>query len=108
MDYLNVSLFSQPTVGTFGNAGKGSLRWPGYYNWDMGFSKEFKLTERYGVQFRTEFFNIFNRVNFRDTNNGSGFNNTVENVVNLNSRTFGTLRSALDPRIGQMALKILF
>lgn len=108
VDYLNVSLFSQPTVGTFGNAGKGSLRWPGYYNWDMGFSKEFKLTERYGVQFRTEFFNIFNRVNFRDTNNGSGFNNTVENVVNLNSRTFGTLRSALDPRIGQMALKILF
>src|SRR5438094_87363 len=65
VDYLNVSLFSQPTVGTFGNAGKGSLRWPGYYNWDMGFSKEFKLTERYGVQFRTEFFNIFNRVNFR-------------------------------------------
>ena len=108
VDFLNVSLFSQPAVGTFGNTGKGSLRWPGYYNWDMGFSKEFKINERYSVQFRTEFFNIFNRVNFRDTNNGSGFGNTVENVVNLNSRTFGTLRSALDPRIGQMALKILF
>ena len=108
VDFLNVSLFSQPVVGTFGNVGKGSLRWPGYYNWDTSFSKEFKLSERYSVQFRSEFFNIFNRVNFRDTNNGSGFNNTVENVVNLNSRTFGTLRSALDPRIGQMALKILF
>src|SRR5262249_54623468 len=106
-DFLNVSLFSQPAVGTLGNAGKGSLRWPGYYNWDMSFSKQFKLNERYSVQFRSEFFNIFNRVNFRDTNNG-GFNNTVENTVNLNSRTFGTLRSALDPRIGQMALKILF
>jgi hypothetical protein len=107
VDFLNASLFSQPAVGTFGNAGKGSLRWPGYYNWDMSFSKEFKVNERYRVQFRTEFFNIFNRVNFRDTNNG-GFGNTVQNVANLNSRTFGTFRSALDQRIGQMALKILF
>jgi len=108
VDYLNLNLFSQPGAGTFGNAGKGSLRWPGYYNWDMAFFKDFKASERYSVQFRAEFFNIFNRVNFRDTNNGSGFSNTVENVSNLNSRTFGSLRSALDPRIGQLALKIFF
>ena len=108
VDYLNVSLFSLPDVGTFGNVGKGRLRWPGYYNWDMAFFKNIKATERWSVQIRGEFFNIFNRVNFRDTNNGSGFGNTVENLSQAQSRTFGTLRSALDPRIGQLALKIFF
>jgi hypothetical protein len=108
VDFLNVSLFSQPAIGTFGNVGKGSLRWPGFYNWDMGFSKDVKVSERWRAQLRAEFFNIFNRVNFRDNNNGSGFSNTVENVSNVNSRSFGTLRSALDPRIGQIALKIFF
>src|SRR5262249_34307933 len=47
VDFLNVSLFSQPVVGTFGNASKGSLRWPGFYNWDMGFFKDFRITERW-------------------------------------------------------------
>ena len=103
VDYLNLSIFSQPAVGTFGNVGKGSLRWPGYYNWDMGFFKDIKAGERYRVQFRAEFFNMFNRVNFKDTT-GS----VVDGLANLNQRTFGTLRNALDPRIGQMALKILF
>jgi len=107
VDYLNVSNFSQPTVGSFGNAGKGSLRWPGFFNWDMGLSRDIKIKESSSVQFRAEFFNIFNRVNFRDSNN-SGFSNTVEGLTTLNSRTFGTLRSAFDPRIGQLALKIFF
>ena len=69
----------------------------------MGFFKDVKAGERYRVQFRTEFFNIFNQVNFKDTG-GS----TVDGLANLNQRTFGTLRSALDPRIGQLALKIFF
>ncbi len=103
VDYLNAGIFSQPAAGTFGNVGKGSLRWPGYYNWDMGFFKDIKAAERYRIQFRTEFFNIFNRVNFKDTTSS-----VVDGLANLNQRTFGTLRNALDPRIGQLALKILF
>jgi hypothetical protein len=103
VDYLNVGIFSQPAVGTFGNVGKGSLRWPGYYSWDMGFFKDIKAGERYRIQLRAEFFNIFNRVNFKDTTSS-----VVDGMANLNQRTFGTLRNALDPRIGQLAVKVFF
>ena len=36
---------------------------PGFWNWDMNFYKTFKLTERFGLQFRGEFYNIFNHHN---------------------------------------------
>jgi hypothetical protein len=36
---------------------------PGYWNMDMNFYKNFKLTERFGLQFRGEFYNIFNHSN---------------------------------------------
>ncbi len=90
-------------AGSFGNAGKGSLRFPGYYNWDMGFLKDFRVTERWRVEFRAEFFNIFNRVDFRDEGGEADNTTKVSSTGN-----FGTLRSALDPRIGQLALKIVF
>src|SRR5262245_19732111 len=97
-------IFSHLAVGMFGNVGKGSVHWSGYYNWDMGFFKDIKAGERYRVQLRTEFFNIFNRVNFKDTTSS-----VVDGLANLNQRaTFGTLRNALDPRIGQLALKVFF
>jgi len=91
-------------AGTFGNVGKGSLRYPGYYDWDMGLGKNFKFTERVGMQFRAEFFNVFNRVNFDETAvSGTG------NFLKLNSAgNFGALRSAMDPRIGQLGLKLNF
>ena len=91
-------------AGTFGNVGKGSLRYPGYYDWDMGLGKNFKLTERIGMQFRAEFFNVFNRVNFDESSvSGTG------NFLKLNSGgNFGALRSATDPRIGQLGLKLNF
>jgi hypothetical protein len=36
---------------------------PGYWNADMNFFKDFKLTERFGLQFRAEMYNIFNHHN---------------------------------------------
>jgi hypothetical protein len=96
VDFLNNTSFAQPALGTFGNAGKGSLRGPGFYGWDMGFFKNFIVTERWKVQFRAEFFNIFNRVNLSDPTNS------------LNNAKFGTITSASDPRIGQLALKVFF
>jgi hypothetical protein len=102
VDFLNPTSFTQPAVGTFGNVGKGSLRWPGYFDWDMGLSRTFPLTERFSLQFRAEYFNVFNRVNYRSDDS------TVSNTGNLNANGFGRITSAEDPRIGQLALKILF
>lgn len=96
VDYLNRNSFVLPMTGTFGNAGKNSLIGPDLTTWDMGFFKNFPIHERYRIQFRAEFFNIFNRVNF---NNPSS---------NKSSGAFGTITSAGDPRIGQLALKVFF
>jgi hypothetical protein len=87
---------------TFGNVGKGSLDSPALTSWDMGLSKTFSITERWKVQLRGEFFNIFNRVNFLSDEG------TVNNFARQSNATFGSLRTAADPRIGQVALKIIF
>jgi hypothetical protein len=43
--------------------GRNSFRGPGYWNVDGGIYKNFNLTERYGLQFRAEFYNVFNHAN---------------------------------------------
>jgi len=104
--WLNPAAFkaaSDPSIkNTFGNIGKGSLRFPGFYQWDMGLSKIVSITERYKLQLRGEFFNIFNQVNFLDDEG------TVNNFSTVSNGNFGRLRTAKDPRIGQIALKFIF
>ena len=62
----------------------------------MGLYKNFSLSERVKLQFRAEFFNALNRANFLDP------------VTGVSSAGFGSIKSANDPRIGQMALKLSF
>jgi len=52
-------------LGTFGNSGVGSCTGPGIANTDFSMYKNFKVTERVGLQFRMEFYNLFNKVQFR-------------------------------------------
>ena len=49
----------------FGNGGRNTLTGPGLATWNFNVSKTTSLTERVGLQFRAEFFNLFNRANFR-------------------------------------------
>jgi hypothetical protein len=53
-----------PAQFTFGNAGRGILRGPGRSDVDFSVFKEFPVTERFRLQFRGEFFNIFNHPQF--------------------------------------------
>lgn len=95
--FLIPSAFGLPATGTYGNLGKGVLTGPGLLNWDTGIFKEFPLVgERFRLQFRAEFFNTLNRANFNNPN------------VTQSSGGFGSITSAQDPRIGQLALKVLF
>ncbi len=88
--------FALPVLGTFGNIGKGRLRGPGLFNTDFGLFKRIPVKERLYLQFRAEFFNVFNRVNF----NNPG--------TTVSAAGFGAILSARDPRIGQLALKLVF
>jgi hypothetical protein len=101
-DYLIPASFVANATGTFGNIGKGSLRFPGFYSWDMALAKNFSFTERFKLQFRAEFFNIFNRVNFDETTATGNF------AKRSATGSFGALQQAGDPRIGQLALKLFF
>jgi hypothetical protein len=60
----DVACFVNPPLYTFGNTGRNVLIGPGLFTWDLGADKDFRVGERFGVQFRAEFFNVLNRANF--------------------------------------------
>ena len=95
-EWFNTSVFAPNAIGTFGNTGKNVLRGPRSFNTDSALVKNAKLTERVGMEFRAEFYNVFNNVNFGAPDNG------------LTDSGFGQITSAADPRILQMALKLSF
>jgi Carboxypeptidase regulatory-like domain len=66
--YFNPQAFLQPLPGTYGNVGRNVLQGPGLAQTDLSLSRRFALSERLGLQFRAEFFNLFNRTNFNTPN----------------------------------------
>ena len=58
-----------PGVG-LGDAGRNSLRAPGFFQWDFSLMKNFPVREKVTVQFRADFFNILNHPNFGNPDNG--------------------------------------
>jgi len=95
-NWINPGAFGLPSTGSWGNVGKGTVRGPGLFGWDMGLFKNIPITERFNVQFRAEFFNVFNHTQLSDPDNA---------VVDP---SFGQILSAGSPRIGQFALKLFF
>jgi hypothetical protein len=67
----------------FGNSGVGILRGPGLANVDLNASKNFVITERQRLQFRAEFFNLFNHANLGvpGINLGAGFGQIVSTIT---------------------------
>jgi len=100
--------------GTVGNVSKNFLRLPNTWDMDMSASKYVNITERYRLQFRVEYFNIFNHPNFAPESNSSGNVNGTEQISafdKINGNTsFGTFRvgQAADPRVAQFAVKLHF
>ncbi len=66
--YFNPNAFVAPLANTYGNAPRNFLQGPGIATTDLSFAKKFLFTERINLQFRAEFFNIFNRTNFNNPN----------------------------------------
>lgn len=54
------SVILPPAQGTFGNMRPGSLIGPGFHEWDLSVRKNFKVTERVGVEFSIAAFNVLN------------------------------------------------
>ncbi|MGI8988196.1 MAG: hypothetical protein ACR2I2_01275 [Bryobacteraceae bacterium] len=70
--WYNVSCFVNPPLYAFGNGGRNILIGPGLGTWDLGADKDFRVSEKFGLQFRAEFFNVLNRANFGLPNGSIG------------------------------------
>lgn len=62
--YFDPTAYALQTPGYLGTAPRNSVVGPGFVDWDMGFGKNFRVTENSNLQFRSEFFNVLNHPNF--------------------------------------------
>jgi len=97
-DYFDTTAFVQPTAfGDFGTLGRNILPGPKQINTDLAVIKNFPIREQQALEFRAEFFNLFNNVNFA-------------NPINIvSSGNFGqVVATSTGPRVIQFAFKFTF
>jgi Carboxypeptidase regulatory-like domain len=82
----------------FGNLGRNILRGPKQTRFDFGLSKDTQFTEKLGLEFRWDIFNIFNNVNFANPRNDLNDTSDLGQILN----TVG------GPRVMQLGLKLKF
>ena len=62
----------QPEAGYYGNVPRNALNGPGFANFDVSWSRVFSMREPHTLEFRADFFNIFNRPNFSTPRSPTG------------------------------------
>jgi hypothetical protein len=101
-EWFNPACYALEAPGTLGNLGRNTVRGPGFTNVDFALLKDTKLGEAMNLQFRAEFFNIFNIDNYGLPNNtlylGGGPNLLAGQITSEAGR----------PRQIQFALKLIF
>ena len=109
----NPNAYAAPRGLTFGDSGRDSLRNPNRTNFDMSLFKHFKFTERLGMEFRAEAYNVFNHKEWGYLAGDAG--SAAYNSGNLTSATnqsgqdnFLHIATAHNPRILQLGLKLMF
>ena len=100
--WFDPNAYALPTVGTFGNVGRGSLRGPGLASVDLSLFKDTQISEGVKFQFRTEVFNVLNHANF-------GTPNLIVFSGGAISPTAGQISSTVTPaRQIQFGMKIIY
>ncbi|HEY1493840.1 MAG TPA: TonB-dependent receptor [Candidatus Solibacter sp.] len=100
--WFNTAAFAQAPFGRFGTAPRtGAVRLPGSENTDFSFNKHFRIAEHKQLEFRTEFYNLFNHYNPDPA--------TVD--LNVRSLTFGSVGGGvrgITTRVIQLGAKLAF
>lgn len=112
--YINPLAFIPTAVGEIGTSGRAPFRFEPVYETDLNLAKNWRWAERYSIQFRAEFFNVFNKTTISD------ISQTVPNLLPDNiaftsideflktGSTFGQVFATRRPREIQLALKFGF
>jgi hypothetical protein len=94
--FFNPAAFSMPAPFTFGNVGRNTVIGPGVIDFDLTVGRPIRLSERFSLQLRGEFFNALNHPNY----------SVIGRIINSN--TFAQALSQLDPRELQFGAKVIF
>ena len=100
--WFNTGCFTVPSAYTLGNEGRNDarVRGPGIANFNFALFKRTRINERFNLEFRSEVFNLFNRVQFAPPN---------RTLTTSSTSTFGQITSQLnDPRLIQLALRLRY
>jgi hypothetical protein len=108
--WFNTAAFVNPVRGVFGAAGRSIVDGDTYSSVDFSTLKDIFLTEKLKLQFRAEIFNLLNHANFGTPNRNylpvaTGYQAGVFQNTNPD---FGRVFGAEDPRVAQIALKLIF
>ena len=110
--FPEIHLVTNPADRTYG-LHRNTLRGPGVINLDIVLAKTTAITERFKLEFRAEFFNVLNHVEFAGPSYLNNTSNVTDSAQYVSNPTFGmgtttgTFRGAT-PRIGQVALRLSF
>ena len=94
--YLNPAAFELPALGQRGTMGRANIEGPSTWNLDLALSRVFSVGDSERLELRAEAYNVTN--SFQPGNPSTA----------LNDANFGVIRTALDPRVMQFAVKFLF
>lgn len=110
---FNPLAFRPTAVGEIGTSGRSPFRFPNQFFTDLNVTKNLRFTERYRVQLRAEFYNLFNHTIFNDVSQtipdrlptDPAFN-SIQNLAAISA--FGQFFSTRAPREIQLGLKFYF
>ncbi len=107
--YFDPTAFAPVTAVRFGTVGRNTLRGPGIFNLDASLFRNFKLTERFALQFRTEVFNLTNTPTFNNPNANvsSPTRRPDRTIINTNGYSEITSAQATERQF-RFALKLSF
>jgi hypothetical protein len=113
VQWINPAAFALPAAGAYGTMRRNQIYAPGYGDVDLAVFKNFKVNERFTVQFRSEIFNLFNRLNLAPPFPTGFAGPNAQNGFGVSADTIGDYNGA--PGIGpgepfnvQFALKLVF
>ena len=98
--WIDIKCFQHAAPGQFGDSGVGILYGPGYWNWDLGLSKDFHFDDRRYLTLRIEAFNVLNHPNFAIVQHAGDINDPAN---------FGRILSTFAaPRIVELVAKFTY